>query len=459
MNIETSNETHEKIRLSRHIRLLIFFIFWILHFLNCSDSGIPTASSNNIKKFLKFTDSQFGNYGSLVQLGRLTGTVIGLNILNICNRKLLILFAPFIKSLTLLVYYYTNNFWIIMTCRFIQGFVTVSTYIYFPTWIEQFGLQKYKNSMINSIQTASPFGSVFGFSLCTFMGTDSWKKCFSLLAYSIMFLICILFFIPEKYFSSQIYFSRHIEISQHEEDEHVEGRGSIYSLFEKNESHIKKRAPTENIWCEVLNAIFLTIVLARAVILFIFMAVHYWIGDYFINVLEIENKLAKTISYSIISLLGPFIGTIIGRYTIEYIGGYEQKKATLLCILYSIFTCLSGSLVSKANNLLSFTFIVFLFFVFANCQIPILIGISINNVPQRFKAMSYSVNNIICTFFGYLLAPAVYGYINDYYKIRDKKLALKFVFYYVWGNLFYLLICGLIQYLNRDDNEEEDEKK
>ena len=51
MNIETSNETHEKIRLSRHIRLLIFFIFWILHFLNCSDSGIPTASSNNIKKF------------------------------------------------------------------------------------------------------------------------------------------------------------------------------------------------------------------------------------------------------------------------------------------------------------------------------------------------------------------------------------------------------------------------
>jgi MFS family permease len=242
MNIETSNETHEKIRLSRHIRLLIFFIFWLLHFLNCSDSGIPTASSNNIKQVLKFTDSQFGNYGSLVQLGRLTGTVIGLNILNICNRKLLILFAPFIKSITLLVYYYTNNFWIIMTCRFIQGFVTVSTYIYFPTWIEQFGLQKYKNSMINSIQTASPFGSVFGFSLCTFMGTDSWKKCFSLLAYSIMFLICILFFIPEKYFSSQIYFSRHIEISQHEEDEHVEGRGSIYSLFEKNESHIKKKS-------------------------------------------------------------------------------------------------------------------------------------------------------------------------------------------------------------------------
>ena len=188
------------------------------------------------------------------------------------------------------------------------------------------------------------------------------------------------------------------------------------------------------------------------------MAVHYWIGDYFINVLEVENKLAKTVSYSIISLLGPFIGTIIGRYTIEYIGGYEQKKATLLCILYSIFTCLSGSLVSKANNLLSFTTIVFLFFVFANCQIPILIGISINNVPQRFKAMSYSVNNIICTFFGYLLAPAVYGYINDYYKIRDKKMALKFVFYYVWGNLFYLLICGIIQYLNRDDNEEEDEK-
>ena len=455
---ETSNETHEKVRLSRHIRLFIFFIFWILHFLNCSDSGIPTASSNNIKKVLKFTDSQFGNYGSLVQLGRLTGTVIGLNILNICNRKILIIFAPFIKSLTLLVYYYTDNFWIIMTCRYIQGFVHVSTYIYFPTWIEQFGLQKYKGLMINSIQTASPFGSVFGFALCTFMGTDNWKKCFSLLAYSIMFLICVLFFIPEKYFSSQIYFSRHIEISQNEDEEHIEGRGSIYSLFEKNESHIKEKNPTENIWCEVLYAIFLSIVLARAVILFIFMVVHYWIGDYFINVLDVENKLAKTLSYSIISLVGPFVGTIIGRYTIEYIGGYEQKKATLLCIFYSILTCISGSFVSKANSLLSFTFILFLFFVFANCQIPILIGISINNVPQKFKAMSYSVNNLICTFFGYLLAPAIYGYINDYYKLRDKKMALRFAFYYVWGNLFYLLICGIIQFLTREEDKDEEEK-
>ena len=455
---ETSNETHEKVRLSRHIRLFIFFIFWILHFLNCSDSGIPTASSNNIKKVLKFTDSQFGNYGSLVQLGRLTGTVIGLNILNICNRKILIIFAPFIKSLTLLVYYYTDNFWIIMTCRYIQGFVHVSTYIYFPTWIEQFGLQKYKGLMINSIQTASPFGSVFGFALCTFMGTDNWKKCFSLLAYSIMFLICVLFFIPEKYFSSKIYFSRHIEISQNEDEEHIEGRGSIYSLFEKNESHIKEKNPTENIWCEVLNAIFLSIVLARAVILFIFMVVHYWIGDYFINVLDVENKLAKTLSYSIISLVGPFVGTIIGRYTIEYIGGYEQKKATLLCIFYSILTCISGSFVSKANSLLSFTFILFLFFVFANCQIPILIVISINNVPQKFKAMSYSVNNLICTFFGYLLAPAIYGYINDYYKLRDKKMALRFAFYYVWGNLFYLLICGIIQFLTREEDEDEEEK-
>ena len=45
-----------------------------------------------------------------------------------------------------------------MVFRFIQGFEHLSTYLYFPTWIEQFGLQKYKGSMINSIQTASLFG-------------------------------------------------------------------------------------------------------------------------------------------------------------------------------------------------------------------------------------------------------------------------------------------------------------
>ena len=72
------------------------------------------------------------------------------------------------------------------------------------------------------------------------MGTDNWKICFSLLAYSIMFLIYILFFIPEKYFNNQIYFSKHIEISQHEDDEHVEGRGLSIHYLKKMNLKLKK---------------------------------------------------------------------------------------------------------------------------------------------------------------------------------------------------------------------------
>jgi len=42
------------------------------------------------------------------------------------------------------------------------------------------------------------------------------------------------------------------------------------------------------------------------------MGTHYWIGDYFQNVLGQDGKFAKTTIYSFVSLLGPFLGSMAG---------------------------------------------------------------------------------------------------------------------------------------------------
>ncbi len=88
----------------------------------------------------------------------------------------------------------------------------------------------------------------------------------------------------------------------------------------------------------------------------IFIAIHYWIGDYFTNVLEIKDKLVRTSSYSFISLAGTFFGSTVGEQFAIFLEGMKRKVPFLF--VYFIFNFDWSS-----SN-------------FTNCYMPILIGIS-----------------------------------------------------------------------------------
>ena len=294
-----SEDGKPHIRLSRFTRLVIFSCFFVIHLLNCSDGGVVSARSNQIKEELQINDKSFGLYGSIVQIGRIIGTLSVMVLLNLFDRKYLIFLALILKCATFLIYFVTTNYLIIMVFRFLQGFSHVFTYVYFPTWVDQFGLQNYKTIMTSFIQTASPFGSVFGFNATTFLG--DYKYGFALLAFTILPLDFILLFMPNKFFSPKIFFYKTIK------EEH-DGRESVYSLFEVDEEKMKqKQAEKEkkpegpSIWLQLLRPVFATIVLARTVLMFSFMGTHYWIGDYFQNVLGQDGKMAKASVYSIVS--------------------------------------------------------------------------------------------------------------------------------------------------------------
>ena len=169
--VENSNDLKEKLRLSRKVRFLIFVIFWFIQRFNCSDGGVVSSSSVHVKKDLNLNNTWFGTYGSIVQIGRTTGTFIVMILLNTLNRKYLMVFAIFLKCSSFLIYLVTMNWWVVITFRFLQGVAHVFPYVYFPTWCDQFGIQKYKAIMMSGLQTASPFGSVFGFSVTTYIGS------------------------------------------------------------------------------------------------------------------------------------------------------------------------------------------------------------------------------------------------------------------------------------------------
>ena len=451
----TTEEGKPHIRLSRWTRILIFVCFFIIHLLNCSDGGVVSARSNQIKEELNINDKSFGLYGSIVQIGRIIGTLSVMILLNLFDRKYLIFLALILKCATFLIYFVTTNYYIIMGFRFLQGFSHVFTYVYFPTWVDQFGLQNYKTIMTSFIQTASPFGSVFGFNATTFLG--DYKYGFALLAFTILPLDVILVFMPDRFFSPKIFFYKT------EREEH-DGRESVFSLFEIDEEKMKqKQAEKEkkpegpSIWLQLLRPVFATIVLARTVLMFSFMGTHYWIGDYFQNVLGKDGKMAKASVYSVVSLVGPFTGSMVGAAVCEKVGGYTKRASSLLCCGFSVLTGICAVLIPMTNDMMVFTVELFLFFFFANCMMPILIGISFNCVDKKLKGASYGVNSLMCTFLGNLPAPSVYGFINDLYKETNPKMAMTCNLNYIWVNTILIALNFYFRKSEKTEIKEIDE--
>ena len=445
-----------KMKLPRAARLIIFVCFFVIHLFNCSDGGVVSARPNQIKKELNIDDRAFGIYGSIVQIGRIIGTLSVMVLLNFFNRKYLIFCAVILKCSSYLIYFFTENYPIIMVFRFLQGFSHVFTYVYFPTWVDQFGLQKYKTVMTSLIQTASPFGSVFGFNITTFLG--DFKYGFALLALSMLALDFIILFMKDKYFSPSIFFLKYDKYEHN-------GRISEYSLFEIDEEKMKKKQAEKgkkpegpSIWLQLLRPIFGTIVLARTVIMFSFMGIHYWIGDYFTHALGLDGKVARSSVYSLVSLLGPFFGSMVGAAICEYFGGYTKKVSSLLCLLFSILTGISAIFIPMVDYLPYFTVLLFLFFFFANNMMPILIGISFNCVDKKIRGASYGVNSLMCTFLGNLPAPSVYGFINAKYKDTNKRLAMTLNLNYIWVNTILIALNYYFRLQEKTEEELREEK-
>lgn len=457
--IENTEEDHTKpFRLNRLPRLLIFTVFFFIHMFNCSDGGIPSASSNKIKEELQITDTQFGTYGSIVQVGRVLGTFVVMILLNFFNRKYVIFIALLVKCSSFLIYLFTSNYMIIFTFRFIQGLSHVFTYVYFPAWVDQFGLQKFKTLMTSFIQIASPIGSVFGFTLTTFAGQKNWKWSFATLAFCILPLNALLFFFPVKYFSPSIFFASSIK-----DEEREQGKPSLFEYDEERQKKKEQEKSNANKgpskWLLLLKPAFVTVVLARCVLMFTFMCIHYWIGDYYSNGLKLDekkSKLLKSASYSTVSMFAPMLGSTLGSLICEKFGGYTKRVSSFLCVIFAALAGGASFVLTIPDNVFYFTCALFAFFFFCNCMMPILIGIGFSCVGKKQKIASYGVNSLMCTFLGNLPAPTVYGFLNDKFKASNPRMAMRICTNCIWLSV----VLSFVNFLCRkNENEDIEEQK
>ena len=220
--LSTSNKNIESIKslsyvISRRIRWILFLIFIFINVLMNFDHGTIPAATEQLRSYLELTDSELGFFGSLVFVGVIIGSLVSLTIINIFNRKYILMVCLILCGLSLFVFTITTNYILLCIDRVIIGTFQAFISIYLPLWCDQFGVETRKALMLALIQVAPPLGVLLGYIITTILNmyltylpyfgdieeNERWLYSFYIQSILIWGLsICLLMF-PDKYFNSK----------------------------------------------------------------------------------------------------------------------------------------------------------------------------------------------------------------------------------------------------------------
>ena len=473
--------------LKRSIRWIIMFLYILINMIMMIDTGLFSSASTKIKYALKIDDKKFGLFGSCNHSGRILGTISFIFIFNIFNRKYLLLIPLFINSFSIALFTITDIIPLLFMARIINGFCTTFGFIYFPIWIDQFGIQTKKTVMMSLIQIASPLGMVLGYTMNTFLGSDKWKMTLLIESISLFFFVSIILLIPKKYFSKKLCFKQHFDgVKKIKQMKNLKIKKNsnkqltnkkIVQISEnnisKNNQNVEINRPSvfgENyldnnpngvftFWKKIKyilsNKIFISTVLYKSTNQFICCGIGFWLTDYLENILGEKNSYKRLYSYIIIIVIGPIIGMSIGGFIGSLTGGYEKKQSVLAIFILQIITSILSVFVPLANKIYFFVLYLSLFTTFMASVVPVNTGLILWTMPKNMKGFGNGISNLITTFLGKLPAPFLYGYLQFKFINFDKRIGMIFLMSFSFLGAICLGFATIFRY---KDNYSEIEK-
>lgn len=473
--ISSINPKNIEVVLKRKIRWIIMILFFIINMIMMMDTGLFSSATAKIKETLNVDNQTYGLFGSCNFSGRIIGTLLFMAIFNIFNRKYLILIPLYVNTFSIFLFTITNIVSILYIARVLSGISSTFGFIYFPIWIDQFGIQSKKTIMMSLIQMASPLGMVLGYTLNTILGSEKWK--FSLLIESILLFIFIttLFFIPKKYFSQKLFFKYHF-------DGLNKVRKVVKNKFNKLNKKGKSNNPKENssnknkqinisrpsIFTEsqgekkgdifsllkklefiLSNKLFIATILYKSSNQFICAGIGFWLTDYLENCIGITSSFTKLYSYIIIIVAGPISGMILGGFIGSLTGGYEKKQSVLTICIFQLVSAGIGFLVPTTNNVKFFVLFLSLFNAFMSATVPINTGLILWTMPKNLKGFGNGIGNLITTFIGKLPAPFIYGLLQQKFSNIYKKMGMLVLMSFGTVGEICLIIATIIRYKDK----------
>lgn len=376
------------------------------------------------------------------------------SIINVVNRKAMMITAIFIKSTTVMAFYFISDGYILLAIRMISGFGNICILIYGPIWVDQLAEDKWRYVMLTALSIGEPTGRSMGFIYNYVMGSEYWKEAF--LGNGIVFAIVglLYFSYPRIYFSSKLVAIR----GKDGEDKLRPSEARVVSAFNVRYSDMNER--DVNIFRKYsiifTNPVFIFTLIGRVVNLGTNIVLQFWMPNYMQEVIKDKNPLRALACYVFMISFCPCIGSFFGSYAVKYVGGYESKRASVVVIVFDLLACCLFAPVSYMNSWYGFLGCCVCLQLFGSAVVPSLNGIILSSIPGRLKAKGFAIANICSMLFGTIPSPVVYGFINDKMKKFDPRYAFRYFSMYVFFGLCSLIIAAICRYNIEDQKEKEE---
>ena len=453
-NIKSDNKNNPNILISKSDRWYVYTLLVISNIFIQMDHGSIPASTWNLYKIFN-SNQEIGLFGSFVFIGNLVGALIYFYLINIYQRKKLLINSMFLISICLITFILTTNTLFLLLNRGILGIFQSYFVIYLPLWCNQYGITNQRSIMLSIGQLTTPLGVFVGYliaSECISINENiGWKFSFVIQSVIIIIMIFLLFRVSESLFETK-YVSY--------KDERNITDVTFFKLSESiiidqdtNISDIINISYFKQIFS---HKVYVLSILSISCLYYAVTGVQYWAGDYMNRILKVHSPQKRLLYFSIICFTSPTLGVICAGYSVNRLKhGYNNIRVYNYCFVLSIFTFVTGiisAFMSKVNLFILFTWLAFFF---GGAIMPILTGIIITSLPQHLRASGNSLQLFFGTLLGYLPAPYIYGALEDYFDDGGKKS--------YFSNMVVLFLCVILLGYSRkikyekigDDNEYE----
>ena len=453
-NIKSDNKNNPNILISKSDRWYVYTLLVISNIFIQMDHGSIPASTWNLYKIFN-SNQEIGLFGSFVFIGNLVGALIYFYLINIYQRKKLLINSMFLISICLITFILTTNTLFLLLNRGILGIFQSYFVIYLPLWCNQYGITNQRSIMLSIGQLTTPLGVFVGYliaSECISINENiGWKFSFVIQSVIIIIMIFLLFRVSESLFETK-YVSY--------KDERNITDVTFFKLSESiiidqdtNISDIINISYFKQIFS---HKVYVLSILSISCLYYAVTGVQYWAGDYMNRILKVHSPQKRLLYFSIICFTSPTLGVICAGYSVNRLkNGYNNIRVYNYCFvlsIFSFFTCIISAFMSKVNLFILFTWLAFFF---GGAIMPILTGIIITSLPQHLRASGNSLQLFFGTLLGYLPAPYIYGALEDYFDDGGKKS--------YFSNMVVLFLCVILLGYSRkikyekieDDNEYE----
>ena len=455
---QTSRNSVINIRIKPSVRNTIFICMVSISLFTNLDGGIiPKATKTIQKDSFHVEEGEMGYYSSSDYLGRIIGSIIFVILINKVNRLLLLSLTLILKAITLIIpfifiHFFTFGsegkalYYICVICRCISGISQVYYTIYLPVWCDQYGKKSSNTLMIMMIQLGLPAGIVIGYGIE--MLINAWEISFLIQGIICCILAFFMLTFPLLYFSFDLVL--------------VDGTDNEMTSTPQNEDPIKQFESKSNMCnniCQILKEkVYLFTGFSNSVVFFGMAVVQFWITVYMVEVLHITNETTKFLIFASVCVTSPPVGVFVGGFVGSKLGGYTNKRASLLCVIFALLSCVFGIGIGflSTSGYVLFAIGLWLYFFFVSAMSPLQTGMIISSLPEKLRGDGFSIMNIFLNAFGNLPGAAVYGWI--YEKHKEKQTALRYTMSY---NIFGLIcmILGMIFRYKKGDNAEHEQAR